>query len=52
MPIRSEPVEKVGIGPLGDHEAVKNVPKSAIPVPNRGSETGMEEFFNSLSVSR
>jgi hypothetical protein len=45
-------VEKVGIGPSDDHEPVKNVPKSTIPVPSRGSETGMEGFFNTLVPSR
>jgi hypothetical protein len=45
------PVEKVGIGPFDDHDLGQNSPKSVILVANRGFESRMEKFFNSLTLS-
>jgi hypothetical protein len=52
VPRRRQPVEKVDVEPLDGLKSSENAPESAVLVPNRGSETGVKEFFNTLACSR
>jgi hypothetical protein len=41
-------VEKVVVGPVGSLKQARNMHKTGLSAPERGSEKGTKEFFNTL----